>query len=188
MTGVRRPRADALRNRAAILSAARELVIAQGPGIGMDEIAAAAGVAVGTLYRHFPAKRDLVEAIVAEIATVVSESLDSALARVDAGASAAIDEIVALLRSVVIDMRQERLLRFAVAGLAEDSLQQLQFRGRAAVEHLVRAAHRDGSLYPDVTVDDVIVLLTTAPDDTVPVAEQLRWLTLARRALAPDPA
>ncbi|MFI6172624.1 TetR/AcrR family transcriptional regulator [Nocardia sp. NPDC051052] len=187
MTGARRPRADALRNRAAILSAARELVISQGPQIGMDEIAATAGVAVGTLYRHFPAKRDLVEAIVAEIATVVGESLDSALARVDAEASPAIDEIVALLRSVVIDMRQERLLRFAVTGLAEDSLRQLRFRGRAAVEHLVSAAHRDGSLYPDATVDDVILLLTTAPDDTVPVAGQRRWLTLARRALAPDP-
>ncbi|MFD0363545.1 TetR/AcrR family transcriptional regulator [Nocardia sp. GCM10030253] len=185
MTEQPKLRADAQRNRDAILSAARELVVGRGPAIGMDEIAAAAGVAVGTLYRHFPTKKDLVEAIVADLAVVVGESLDEALSRVASGASSAIDEIVALLRSVVIDMRQERLLRFAVTGLAEDSLQELQRRGRDAVEQLVAAAHRDGLVYRDTTVEDVILLLATSPDDTVSSTEQQRWLTLARRALSP---
>ncbi|MFQ6329420.1 TetR/AcrR family transcriptional regulator [Nocardia sp. CWNU-33] len=185
MTGQPRLRADAQRNREAILDAARELVVGRGPAIGMDEIAAAAGVAVGTLYRHFPTKKDLVEAIVAELAAMVGTSLEAALSRVGSGATSAIDEIVALLHSVVIEMRQERLLRFAVTGLAEDSLQDLRQRGRAAVEQLVAAAHRDGSLYPDVAVDDVILLLATSPSDAVPAAEQQRWLTLARRALSP---
>lgn len=116
---------------------------------------------------------------------MIGRSLDAALARVTDGTGSAIDEIVALLQAVVLDMRQERLLRFAVAGLAEDALQEIQQRGRAAVEQLVTAAHRDGSLYPDITVDDVILLLTTAPDDAVARAGQLRWLTLARRALTP---
>ncbi|MEV5833522.1 TetR/AcrR family transcriptional regulator [Nocardia sp. NPDC052112] len=178
-------RADALRNQEAIRTAARDLVIDRGPGIGMDEIAAAAGVAVGTLYRHFPTKKDLIDAIVADLAAVIGRSLDAALARVADGTGSAIDELVALLQAVVIDMRQERMLRFAVTGLVDDALHEIRQRGRVAVEQLVAAAHRDGSLYPDITVADVILLLATAPDDAVPRAEQLRWLILARRALTP---
>lgn len=187
MTGRTGRRADALRNRAAILAAARELVIDRGPDVGMDEIAAAAGVAVGTLYRHFPTKRDLIEAIVAELTTMIGQSLDAALARATDEPGSAVDELIALLHGIVLDMRQERLLRFAVTGLADDSLRQIQDRGRAAVERLVATAHREGSLYPDITADDVILLLATSPGDDVPEAEQLRWLTLARRALTPNP-
>lgn len=181
-------RADARRNRDAIAAAARELVIREGPGIGMDEIATAAGVATGTLYRHFPTKQDLIESIVADLAEGIDRSLNSALARAEDGTSSAIDEVIALLRHVMIDMRQERLLRFAVAGAAEDSLREIQARGRAAVEQLVAAAHRDDSLYPDVTADDVVLLLSTAPTDAMSEVEQSRWLTLARRALTPNPA
>lgn len=179
-------RADSVRNREAIVAAARELVVSRGPGIGMDEIAAAAGVAVGTLYRHFPTKRDLVDAIVAELAESIGRSLDEALARVADGISPAVEEIVALLRSVLIDMRQERLLRFAITGLAEDSLREVQERGRTAVEQLVAVAHRDGSLYPDIAADDVILLLATSPAE-MSEADQSRWLTLARRALTQEP-
>ncbi|WP_157105882.1 TetR/AcrR family transcriptional regulator [Nocardia sienata] len=180
-------RADALRNREAIIAATRALVVERGPGIGMDEIAAAAGIAVGTLYRHFPAKKDLIEGAVADLAETIARSLDAALLRVETGAGPAIDELLALLRSVVLEMKQERLFRFAVAALAEDALGEVRDRGRIAVDRLVAAAHREGSLYPDITTDDVILLLATAPADTIPEADQLRWLALARRALTPVP-
>ncbi|MFC9658895.1 TetR/AcrR family transcriptional regulator [Nocardia sp. NPDC127606] len=181
-------RADARRNREAIVAAARELVIREGPGIGMDEIATAAGVATGTLYRHFPTKQDLIQSIVADLAEAIDRSLNSALAGVADGTSSAVDEVIALLRHVMIDMHQERLLRFAVAGVAEDSLREIQARGRAAVEQLVAAAHRNDSLYPDITADDVVLLLSTAPTDAMSEVEQSRWLTLARRALTPNPS
>ncbi|MFC9994176.1 TetR family transcriptional regulator [Nocardia sp. NPDC127526] len=184
MAEQRRPRADAVRNREAILASARELVITRGPKVGMDEIAAAAGVAVGTLYRHFPNKKDLIDAIVGELAAVIAGSLDAALARVEEGETSAIDEIIALLRGVMIDMRQERLLRVAVTGLADDSLEAIRERGRVAVGRLVDRAHRDGALYPDVTVDDVILLLATSPGDTATDGQRQRWIMLARRAIA----
>ncbi|WP_280336795.1 TetR/AcrR family transcriptional regulator [Nocardia wallacei] len=180
-------RADAQRNREAILRAARDLVIARGPQVGMDEIASAASVAVGTLYRHYPTKQDLIEAIVTELEARISASLDDAAARVRARESTALDEIVRLLHQVTVELREERLLRHTVTDHAGDALHRLRNNAAAAVARLIAAAHREHSLYADVTVDDVILLLTTAPDDNATRATQSRWLTLARRALSPEP-
>jgi AcrR family transcriptional regulator len=62
----RRPRADAVRNRARIVEAAREVFTARGSDASLDEIARAAGVGIGTLYRHFPTRDDLVVAVFRE--------------------------------------------------------------------------------------------------------------------------
>ncbi|MGC5167261.1 TetR/AcrR family transcriptional regulator [Luteimicrobium sp. DT211] len=63
----RRPRADAARNRAALLDAARA-TLAAGERLTLDAVARAAGLGIGTLYRHFPTREDLVAAVyVAEL-------------------------------------------------------------------------------------------------------------------------
>ncbi len=59
-------RADARRNRERIMSAGRELFAREGPHAQMDEIAAHAGVGIGTVYRHFPTKEALLTAMVRE--------------------------------------------------------------------------------------------------------------------------
>ena len=76
-------RADARRNRERIMSSGRELFARQGPQAQMDEIAAHAGVGIGTVYRHFPTKEALLTAMVrdrfqefAEIATRAEEIAD----------------------------------------------------------------------------------------------------------------
>lgn len=56
-------RADARRNRELVVEAARELMAKEGLDAQMDDIARAAGVGVGTVYRHFPTKADLVFAL-----------------------------------------------------------------------------------------------------------------------------
>jgi AcrR family transcriptional regulator len=56
-------RADARRNYERLVAAAREVFNAQGAGAPMETIARQAGVGVGTLYRHFPKRIDLVEAV-----------------------------------------------------------------------------------------------------------------------------
>ena len=61
--GERPMRADARRNRELLISAARKVFGAQGAGAPMEAIAKEAGVGVGTLYRHFPNRIDLVEAV-----------------------------------------------------------------------------------------------------------------------------
>lgn len=58
----REPRADAQRNRARLLGAASEIFIERGPDAPYTEIAKAAGVGVGTIYRHFPTREELIEA------------------------------------------------------------------------------------------------------------------------------
>lgn len=59
----RKPRADALRNRALLLETAKAIFAAKGSEASLDEIAKAAGVGIGTLYRHFPTRDALVEAV-----------------------------------------------------------------------------------------------------------------------------
>src|SRR3954454_16721168 len=61
--GLRPMRADASRNRARLGEAARPALTARGSTGSMEEIAKAADVGVGTLYRHFPRRIDLVEAV-----------------------------------------------------------------------------------------------------------------------------
>jgi AcrR family transcriptional regulator len=85
-------RADAQRNRERIMAAGRELFAREGPQVQMDEIAAHAGVGIGTVYRHFPTKEALLTAMVrdrfqgfAEIAALAEgiadplEALESAM-------------------------------------------------------------------------------------------------------------
>jgi AcrR family transcriptional regulator len=65
--GLARPlRADARRNYDALVSAAREVFSEQGMSASLEEIARRAGVGIGTLYRHFPQRDSLVEAVYVE--------------------------------------------------------------------------------------------------------------------------
>ena len=81
-----RVRVDAQRNRDRILEAARALVAETGVDATMEDIARHAGVAVGTLYRHFPAKEDLVAAVVEDSLAQMASLTEGALAAVHAGA------------------------------------------------------------------------------------------------------
>ena len=75
-------RADARRNREAILSAAKAVFAKQGEDAQMDDIARRAKLGVGTLYRHFPTKSALIEALLADrfeqIAQFLAEGLEDA--------------------------------------------------------------------------------------------------------------
>jgi len=60
---LRKPRADAQRNRERILEVAKEAFTRSGASAGLDDIAKEAGVGAGTLYRHFPTRDALLEAV-----------------------------------------------------------------------------------------------------------------------------
>jgi len=62
-TTTRKPRADAVRNRERVLEAAKAVFSAGGPEASLEVVARAAGVGIGTLYRHFPTREELFEAV-----------------------------------------------------------------------------------------------------------------------------
>ncbi len=73
-------RADAQRNRDRIVEVAREVFREQGYDASLDEVAKRAGVGAGTLYRHFPARENLVDAIMQSWVDRVGEATAKALA------------------------------------------------------------------------------------------------------------
>src|SRR5215217_3258207 len=69
-------RADAERNRRRILDAARRVFAEDGLGVGVDAVARAAGVGVGTLYRRFPTKQDLLAAVIEDGVVRLADALE----------------------------------------------------------------------------------------------------------------
>jgi AcrR family transcriptional regulator len=182
-----RLRADAARNRANILRAARTLFAARGEAVGIEEIAREAGVAVGTLYRHFPTKADLVNAIVGDLAHRIFSALDEAVARIDAGGSA-FRELTLLTERISDVAGMDRTIKAAMRNLGVRTDPELTDKGRNGLGRIVEAGHAEGSLHPDVTTADLMLTLSTLPGDEVPEAARRRWVQLILRGLAADPA
>lgn len=76
----RAERSDARQNRERIIDAARVLFLEHGTAVEMRQLAERAGVGIGTVYRNFPAKSDLVSAVAADILNETSAALDDVLA------------------------------------------------------------------------------------------------------------
>src|SRR6201997_1787162 len=84
---IRKPRADAVRNRERVLEAAKAVFSAGGPEASLEAVARRAGVGIGTLYRHFPTREALFEAVYrreVEQLSELAEQLKSAASPVDA--------------------------------------------------------------------------------------------------------
>ncbi|WP_432976048.1 TetR/AcrR family transcriptional regulator [Dactylosporangium sp. CA-233914] len=79
----RKRRSDALDNRERIVAGARAAFTADGTGVPTREVARRAGVGVATVYRHFPSRADLVDAVLAERVAECEATMAAALAEVD---------------------------------------------------------------------------------------------------------
>ncbi|HEY4017408.1 MAG TPA: helix-turn-helix domain-containing protein [Pseudonocardiaceae bacterium] len=170
-------RADAVRNRAKILDAARAQITAHGPEVPMDAIADAAGVAVGTLYRHYPTKTALVAAVLAEHMGELARYTEEADARVAAGADA-MTELRALIVAIVDTAARDAAVKAAAQRFgAVFAGQAGEERAVRALQQLIDAAKAGGELHPDITIEDFVMLLATAPLDA-PDQVRARWLTL----------
>jgi AcrR family transcriptional regulator len=172
----RQQRVDAVRNREKIMAAAREQITLHGPDVGMGAIAAAAGVAVGTLYRNFPTKADLVGAVVNEHVEEMVVDVESTVDRVRAGAPA-LAEIEGVTRRFVESSAANHAVKAAAGVLGATDYGPLEQRAFIAVGELVDLARDAGVLRPDAGTEDFLLLITTAPTEQTPEV-RARWLRL----------
>ena len=176
-------RADAVRNRTSILEAARRLVAEQGTEVAMGEIARAAGVAVGTLYRHFPNKTDLLAAVVNEYVEALADDAQDAWARVEAGRSDAAQELLGFLeRALEMISRSHAAKTVARALGAEVEYAEPETRATEALGRLIEEGRASGRLRSDLAVSDLYVLMVFYPGDGSPEVRR-RWLELIRPGL-----
>ncbi len=149
-SSVDRPlRADAQRNRDRVLDAARDVFAESGYGVPLDEIADRAGVGPGTVYRHFPTKEALFQAVVA---ARVADLVDDARRRVaDADPGEAFFGFLARLGAEGATKRD-----FPDAITIRDPLRDELHQAMAVLLH---RAQDSGAVRPGITVADVVALL-----------------------------
>ena len=139
------PRADAVRNRAKILEVAARVFAEQGAAASTEQVAAEAGVAIGTIFRHFPTKADLLAAIMKDTLTGLTDRLAAPDATLFGAFTALVAEAAA--KRSVIDL---------LPGLdAAGSLA----RFHQVVAGLLTRAQHDGAARADIGPDEVMALL-----------------------------
>jgi AcrR family transcriptional regulator len=142
-------RADAQRNRDKVLHAARDAFAISGFRVPVDEIAARAGVGPGTVYRHFPTKEALFEAVVtARLADLLADARSRG-SSANPGAA-----FFGFLQKLADDAAVKRDLPDAmtVTGPLRSEL-------TAALDVLLQRAQDAGTVRADVTTGEIIVLL-----------------------------
>ncbi len=155
-SSLRRPRADRLRNRERLLDAARAVFAAGGAGASLEAVAERAGVGVGTLYRHFPDRQSLFEAVyrneVDQLVLLAGELTERA-APFDAlrqwlGANVA---FVATKKGMSV------ALAIAVNASSDLTVHSVKVLGQA-LDGLRRRAVEAGSIRDDVSAEDILRL------------------------------
>lgn len=157
VTGPAKPlRADARRNRERIIEAARKVFAKQGADAQVDDVARAAGVGVGTLYRHFPDKRALMGELLALRFRALADGAERALRIEDpwdafAGMMRSNAEVCA--RDLAV---QQILARETVSwAVAAPELRRLQ----DLASQLIRRGQEAGVLRADLVVQDIPMLM-----------------------------
>jgi AcrR family transcriptional regulator len=151
-------RSDARRNRDLLLQAAHDAFAEEGLAVPLDRIARRAGVGPGTLYRHFPTKEALFEAVVHErLRQLVTYAGESATA-VDPGAA-----LVDFVAHLVHEAAPKQDLVDALGGAGVDVRTAVAATAgelRDAVGHLLARAQQCGAVRPDLTTAALMTLLS----------------------------
>ncbi|MEQ0561588.1 TetR/AcrR family transcriptional regulator [Amycolatopsis sp. NEAU-NG30] len=148
-------RADARRNRAKVLAAAEEAFAVDGLSVPLDDIARLAGVGAGTVYRHFPSKEALFQAVVLDrIQQFADEARELAAAEDPGGVF--FDYFVRVVRQAslnraICDALAESGGHAFKAGAGEEF--------RAALAELLARAQAAGAVRPDLDGDDLRALI-----------------------------
>ncbi|MFF9018462.1 TetR/AcrR family transcriptional regulator [Streptomyces sp. NPDC014870] len=158
---VPRPRADAVRNRERIVTAAREMFVEFGPQVPLDEVARRAGVGNATLYRNFPERDVLVREVVLSVTARTTDLAREGVEAVDAGE---VDAFEALRRFVHAAADERIGALCPILDGAFDKHHPELLAGREELEEAVQAivdrAHGAGRLRTDVGVGDLMVAVS----------------------------
>jgi AcrR family transcriptional regulator len=152
-----RLRADAERNRTALLSAAREVFGEHGLDASLDEIARRAGVGNATLYRRFPSRRDLISEVFASKMTEYVDLAVQALAQPDPWTA-----FVAYLTHVCEMQANDRGLSelLVTTGFDDDDrLAELRSHAQRGAVDVIKRAQDAGRLRDDLTRQDIRLLM-----------------------------
>ncbi len=188
-TNARPLRKDAERNRQRILEAARELFAQHGLGVTLNDIAHHAGVGVGTVYRRYPDKQQLIDELFEQQLGELAALMEVAIEDPDPwhGLSEFIERALELQAA---DQGFKQLLFGAPAGL--DGLKRLRMRMDPLARKLLARAQEAGQLRADIEPQDMPILqlmLGTVIDTAREVEPDLwrRYLPLLLQGLRADP-
>ena len=151
---LRKPRADALRNRDRVLEAAKTVFSAGGAEASLEAVARQAGVGIGTLYRHFPTREDLFEAVYRREVEQLSE-----LAEELKGEPSPVEALRRWLRSTVQFVATKKGMMAALA-IVMNANSELAAYSHAhltrSIGALLARAVEAGEVRADVTADDLL--------------------------------
>jgi AcrR family transcriptional regulator len=150
----RKPRADAQRNRERILEVAKDAFARSGGEVSLDDIAKRAGVGPGTLYRHFPTRSELLEAVYrTEVEKLVAAHHDYAQSLPP------VEALRAWMRLFVDYIAAKRLIAPALNSHVTDTnrlYESSSGRIKGAIGALVQAAIKSGDMRHDIDPMDLL--------------------------------
>ena len=152
-------RADAKDNRERILAAANEVFGAGGETASTEEVARIAGVGIGTVFRHFPTKQDLLHAVLTERFAMLRSRGQGLLGAADPGEA---------FRTFFTEAVRTAPTKLAIAGAlletepADDKVAGIGDEVKAAFATLLTRAQEAGAIRPDVAAPEVWALMIGA--------------------------
>jgi AcrR family transcriptional regulator len=148
-------RADAQRNREKLLAAAADVFATEGTDVSLERIAKRAGVGIGTLYRHFPTRDALVEAVYRNEVALVCRAADELLADHEPG-----DALALWMDRYVTYAAAKRGIKSALHSLTasnSDLFAESRAQITGAIAKLVEAGVAAGTIRSDVDPEDVLL-------------------------------
>jgi len=183
-------RKDAQRNREDVFAAAERVFAREGLAASIDAIAAEAGVGVGTVYRRFGSKADLIEAL-------FTERLGEAMALIErcAAAPTGREALESVLREFVGLQTRSRAVRELMFGDVEHEAMRLRRDVEPLLTRIVERAKAEGAVRPDFAATDIPVLTHAVsavaagmPDGGRELAHRHLELLIKGLAATPDAA
>jgi AcrR family transcriptional regulator len=154
---LRKPRADSLRNREALIAAAKGAFTERGAEASLEDIARRAGVGIGTLYRHFPTREALLAAVYRREVEQLAAAADTLLANRPPA-----EALEAWLHQMVDYMATKRMIAPALQASPGEGPALYAASGSTvtgALERLVRAAIASGDIRADLEPGDLLRLV-----------------------------